>query len=113
MSYRIIADTCCDFPQQMYEELNITAIPLCVRYQGAEHDHYTDQWLKDMYNGLRNGETASTSAVNPDGWANAMEPVLKEGRVWKARFWKKEADPEEVSAWAKEKLNEPQISELM
>ena len=39
--------------------------------------------------------------------------VLKEGRVWKARFWKKEADPEEVSAWAKEKLNEPQISELM
>lgn len=79
MSYRIITDTCCDFPQQMYEELNITAIPLCVRYQGAEHDHYTDQWLKDMYNGLRNGETASTSAVNPDGWASVIEPVLKSG----------------------------------
>ena len=37
MAYRIITDTCCDFPQQMYEELNITAVPLRVRFRDAEH----------------------------------------------------------------------------
>lgn len=79
MSYRIITDTCCDFPQQMYNELNITAVPLCVRFRDTEHTQYTDAWLKDMYNGLRGGESASTAAANPQDWSSVIAPVLEQG----------------------------------
>lgn len=29
---------------------------------------------------MRNGLIATTSALNPDNWAKAMEPFLKEGK---------------------------------
>ena len=79
MAYRIITDTCCDYPQQMYHELNITAVPLCVRFRDGEHTQYTESWLKDMYNGLRKGEAASTAAANPQDWAGVIAPVLEQG----------------------------------
>ena len=79
MSYKIITDSCCDFPFEMYEELQLSVVPLSVLYQGENHSHYTEQWLKDMFNGLRAGETASTAAANPDNWASAIEPVLAGG----------------------------------
>ncbi len=79
MSYRIVTDTCCDFPQNMYDELKLSVIPLSVNYGGKELSSYTDEWLKELYAGLRTGESATTSAVNPDGWANIMEPVLAAG----------------------------------
>ena len=34
MSYRIITDNCCDFPADMYAELNLSVVPLVVRFQG-------------------------------------------------------------------------------
>jgi len=79
MAYRIITDTCCDFPQQMYKELNIIAVPLCVRFRDAEHTQYTEAWLKDMYDGLRRGESASTAAANPQDWTSVIAPVLEQG----------------------------------
>ena len=79
MAFRIITDTCCDYPQQMYQELNIDAVPLRVRFRDAEHTQYTESWLKDMYNGLRGGEPASTAAANPEEWASAIAPALKNG----------------------------------
>ena len=80
MSYKIITDTCCDFPSEMYKELDLEVVPLSVLYKGVNYNEYTEQWLKDMFDGLRAGETASTSAVNPDGWATVIEPVLQAGQ---------------------------------
>ena len=79
MSYRIITDNCCDFPADMYEELNLNVIPLVVRFQDKEVSQYNEKWLKKMYAGLRNGEEATTSAVNPQGWSEVIEPVLAAG----------------------------------
>lgn len=79
MSYRIITDTCCDFPADMYEELNLSVVSLTVRFQEKEVNQYTEKWLKKMYAGMRDGETATTSAVNPQGWEAAIEPVLAAG----------------------------------
>lgn len=79
MSYRIVTDTACDFPTQMYEELNLSAVALSVNYKGQVYENYSEQWLQEMYDGLRNGEAAQTSAVNPQGWADVIEPVLKAG----------------------------------
>ena len=79
MSYRIITDSCCDFPQNLYDQLNLGLVSLAVNYKGETVNSYTEQWLKDMYQGLRAGESASTSAVNPTVWAEAMESVLENG----------------------------------
>ena len=79
MSYRIITDTCCDFPQQMYTDLNLSVVPLSVNYRGNTYSEYTESWLKEFYAGQRAGESAQTSAVNPEGWRAAIEPVLAAG----------------------------------
>ena len=79
MSYRIITDTCCDFPEHMYAELQLTAVPLTVNYKNKSVNSYSEQWLKDMFDGLRAGEEATTSAANPQDWENAMEPALQAG----------------------------------
>lgn len=80
MSYKIITDTCCDYPADMYKELDLEVVPLSVLYKGVSYNEYTEDWLKDLFDGMRRGESASTSAVNPDGWATVIEPVLKEGK---------------------------------
>ena len=79
MSYKIITDTCCDFPMEMYKELDVEVVPMSVLYKGVSYNEYTEQWLKDMYNGLRTGESASTAAVNPTQWAEHIEPILQQG----------------------------------
>ena len=79
MSYKIITDTCCDFPAHMYEKLNLGVVPLSVLYKGEYYNSYSEQWLKDLFNGLRQGESATTSAVNPEGWATVIEPALAGG----------------------------------
>ena len=79
MQYKIVTDTCCDFPSNMYQELDLAVVPLSVQYRGTDYESYTESWLKELFDGLRHGESASTAAVNPDGWARVMEPVLAQG----------------------------------
>ncbi len=80
MAYKIITDTCCDFPAQMYQDLGLEVVPLSVLYKGTNYNEYTEDWLKEMFDGLRAGEKTSTSAVNPEGWANVIEPVVAAGQ---------------------------------
>ena len=79
-AYQIITDSCCDFPNEMYAQLKLTVVPLTVCRQGREMDDTNDDSLKAVYDGMRAGDTPTTSAVNPQRWASAMEPALKEGR---------------------------------
>ncbi len=80
MDYEILTDSCCDYPQAMYQELGLHMVPLTLVYQGKSMENFSEASLKQMYDGLRAGEAASTSAVNPDRWAQAMEPVLAGGK---------------------------------
>ena len=80
-NYKIITDSCCDFNDQMYMDLDVTYAPLSILYKGESHDNFSDDAsIKALYDGLRAGETATTSAVNPEGWVKVMEPILKEGK---------------------------------
>jgi DegV family protein with EDD domain len=63
----------------MYAQLGLSMIPLTLNFRGAEHTDLSESFMKDMYAGMRAGETASTAAVNPDGWASIMEPILAAG----------------------------------
>lgn len=79
MSYRIITDSACDFPEAMYADLGLSMIPLSLHYKGSDHTDLSEEFLKQLYAGLRAGEPASTSAVNPDGWSSVIEPVIAAG----------------------------------
>ena len=78
--YQILTDSTCDFPNGYYEKLDVTVVPLTVRFRDQEQQDTNDDSLHSLYQGLRAGETATTSAINPQRWASAMEPALKEGR---------------------------------
>ena len=79
MSYRIITDSCCDFPEKMYEELGLSYVRLTVNYDGKAYNQYTESWLQEMYAGLRKGAATQTSAVNPEGWKAVIEPIVQGG----------------------------------
>ena len=80
MSYRIITDTCCDLWPELYKELDVDVISLAVSFQGQEISSYTEDWLKEFYHGLAAGKAGQTSAVNPEGWKQVIEPVLTAGQ---------------------------------
>ena len=77
--YKIITDSGCDLPSQMFKQMDVHYIPLFVNYKGAEREDSVDEGVQEMYAGLRAGEVATTSAINPDRWARAMEEVLAQG----------------------------------
>ena len=79
MSYQIITDSCCDFPKELLDTLNISTVPLSLTFRGQVWTDTTDEGLKTIFDGLRNGEAAQTSAVNPEDWTSFIEPVLKNG----------------------------------
>ena len=81
MSYQIITDSCCDFTEEEYSRLGVTAVSLSVMWDGVSHSHFsTQEALKDFYEQMRGGLIATTSALNPDSWERAMEPYLQAGR---------------------------------
>ena len=78
--YKIITDSGCDLPQDFLSRLDVQAVPLLVNFRGETLEDSVDKGIKEMYSGLRNGESATTSAINPDRWAREMEPVLEAGQ---------------------------------
>lgn len=80
MSYQIITDSCCDLPREVASGLNIACVPLTLMFRDRVWADTTDEGLKTVYDGLRTGETATTSAANPEHWKEFIEPVLAQGR---------------------------------
>ncbi len=78
-NYQIITDSACDLPKVMCAQLDVETTPLHVLFRGVNMPDSVDEGLKEIYEGLRAGESTSTSAVNPEGWAQAIEPALAAG----------------------------------
>ena len=79
-NYQIITDSACDLPKSMLAQLDVTVTPLHVMFRGENLPDSVEEGLKEIYDGLRAGESTSTSAVNPEGWATVIEPVLASGK---------------------------------
>ena len=79
MAYQIITDSGCDLPGSILQELGVRTVSLCLNFQGGSREDSVDDGIRELYDAFRAGETASTSAVNPDGWAGVMEPALQAG----------------------------------
>ena len=79
-NYQIITDSGADLPVEKLAELDVKLVSLSLLFRGQTlADSVTDE-TKEFYAAMRAGETASTAAVNPDGWAAVMEPALREGK---------------------------------
>ena len=77
--FKIITDSGCDLPQPLLSQLDVQTVPLIVNFKGEDREDTVDVGIKEMYAGLRSGEAATTSAVNPDRWMEKMEGVLAQG----------------------------------
>ena len=78
-NFKIITDSGCDLPKAMAFSLGLTVSPLYVNFRGKTNPDSVDEGIKEMYAGLRSGEPASTSAINPQQWEEAIAAVLEEG----------------------------------
>ena len=77
MSFKIITDSCCDLAE-LAAGLDLTVVPLSVEMDGNVYTE-GDMTPKELYDHLRAGKMPKTSAVNPDGWARYIRPVLEGG----------------------------------
>jgi len=80
-NYVIVSDSCGDLSPKMAEGLVI--IPYIYNLDGTEYHNYPDcreQSLKDFYNALRAGKTASTTQITPQRYVDVWEPILQEGK---------------------------------
>ena len=78
--FRIVTDSGSDLTQSMIDKLNISMVPLMVNFKGETQPDSVDEGIGAFYDGLRAGEVATTSAINPTGWEEKIEPILAAGQ---------------------------------
>ena len=79
-NYEIITDSGCDLPADLAAQLQLKIVPLSLLFRGQTIPDSVSGDIKSFYDAMRAGESASTSAINPEGWAAVVEPVLAAGR---------------------------------
>ena len=79
-TYQIITDSGCDLSAGMLQSLNVKSVSLSVLFRGETRVDSVDEGIKEFYDGLRSGEIATTSAVNPEGWRGVIEPAFLAGQ---------------------------------
>ena len=79
-NYQIITDSGCDLPNDLLEKLDVKKVSLSVLFQGQTRPDSVDEGIKEFYDGLRAGDIATTSAVNPEGWKSVIEPAFLAGQ---------------------------------
>ena len=79
-NYQIITDSGCDLPNDLLEKLDVKKVSLSVLFQDQTRPDSVDEGIKEFYDGLRAGDIATTSAVNPEGWKGVIEPAFQSGQ---------------------------------
>jgi len=82
-TYIILTDSCCDLPDYLVRELELSVTPLSLLLDDKEYFNYLDEreiTFEEFYGKLRQGKSATTSAVNTTTAREAMEPILKAGK---------------------------------
>lgn len=78
--YEIITDSASDLSAEMAGKLGVRIAPLMVDFRGQLTPDRNDDSLKELYAAFRNAETATTAAVNPQTWEEAIRPTLEAGK---------------------------------
>ena len=81
--YVIVTDSSADLPMGLVAELGVEVLPLSFHIQGKTYYNYPDDREMDpklFYKMLREGEMATTSAVNVAEYTATLEPILQAGK---------------------------------
>ena len=81
--YVIVTDSSADLPDSLVRELGVEVLPLSFTVQGKTYHNYPDDREMDpkvFYKMLRDGEMATTSAVNVAEYTAMLEPLLQAGK---------------------------------
>ncbi len=79
----ILTDSSADLGADLVSELNIEVLPLSFTMGGRTYRDFPDNremTPADFYRRLREGEWATTSAVNMDQYTSILTPILQSGR---------------------------------
>ena len=79
----IMTDSSADLPAGLVKELELEVLPLSFTMRGKTYLNWPDNRQmssKAFYRALREGEMATTSAVNVGDFTRRMEPILQSGR---------------------------------
>ena len=81
--YVLLTDSSADLTDALVKELGVEVLPLSFTLRNKTYRNWPDNREidpKDFYRQLREGEMATTSAVNVSDFTETIEPHLKEGR---------------------------------
>ncbi len=83
MSYVIVTDSCANLPESLFEQCDVTVIPLSFHVKGEEFKSYekgkfTD--LKQFYDMMRQKEAITTSLIGPDTFKQFFKEILSQGK---------------------------------
>ena len=81
--YVILTDSCCDLTAGMAEELGLEVLPLSLEMSGTTYYNFLDGrdiGFRDFYARVRNGETATTSAISVGTFEEKMRGILQSGK---------------------------------
>ena len=79
----ILTDSSADLSAEMAQELDVQVIPLSFIMKGRTYRDFPDNREMDphlFYEALRQGEEATTAAVNVGQYTEALEPLLQAGK---------------------------------
>lgn len=80
-NFVIYTDSACDLKPDVLKSLNVECIQLSFRFDNEDKDYLNNEMdINTFYNRMKNGETAKTAAVNPEGFTAAFEKSLSDGK---------------------------------
>lgn len=80
-NYVIFTDSCCDVNSKTLAEWGVPYANMTFTFVGEDKEYIgTDISNKDFYARMREGANAKTAAINAAAFADAFEPILKEGK---------------------------------
>ena len=80
-NFVIYTDSACDLKPDVLKSINVECIQLSFRFDNDDKDYLNNEMdIKTFYDRMRKGETAKTSAINPETFSHRFEELLSEGR---------------------------------
>ena len=77
----VLTDSACDIKPEILNEWGVEYINLSFHFEGEDKEYSNDEMdIKTFYGRMRQGETAKTSAINPETFSHRFEELLSEGR---------------------------------
>ena len=79
----IVTDSAADLSEALVREMGVVVIPLRFTIEGEtfeDHPDRRDMPIEEFYDRLRQGQMATTSAVNVGDYHDALRPILESGK---------------------------------